>query len=139
MRGSFDKNKLKTIKGELENFEIVTLPGGKTNIDVLTFKLLGHNEKTALYLNNRQDYAQLIEKFKSKQQIEILYNDKGHVAADGFNLHIYQIEYGKEKLIDYDDITSTDKKVGRILYLVGLLFGLPIIYIYRHEKKKSSR
>ena len=139
LRGSIDKNELKTIKGDLENFEIVTIPGGKRNIDVLAFKVSGYTDKTALYLNSRQDYAAIIQKFNSKQKIQISYNALGGVAADGYNLHIYQIEYGDEILINYENITSTDKRVGKILYLVGLVFGLPIIYVYRQKRKKSSR
>jgi hypothetical protein len=90
-------------------------------------------------LNSRQDYATIIQKFNSKQKIQISYNNQGGVAADGYNLHIYQLEYGDEILINYENITSTDKRVGKILYLVGLVFGLPIIYVYRQKRKKSSR
>ena len=139
LRGSIDKNELKTIKGDLENFEIVTIPGGKRNIDVLAFKVSGYTDKTALYLSSRQDYAAIMQKFNSKQKIQISYNDQGGVAAAGYNLHIYQIEYGDEILINYENNTSTDKRVGKILYLVGLVFGLPIIYLYRQKRKKSSR
>ena len=138
LRGSIDKKELKTIKGDLEYFEIVTIPAGKRNIDVLTFKVSGNSDKTALYLSSRQDYESLIQKFKSRQKIQISYNDKGGVAADGYNLHIYQIEYGDEILINYENKTSTDKRVGKILYLVGLVFGLPIIYVYRQKRKKAA-
>ncbi len=135
LRGSIKNSELKTIKGDLEYFEIVTIPGGKRNIDVLTFKLSGHTDKTALYLNSRQDYDPLIEKLKLKQEIQISYNDKGNVAADGYNLHIFQIEYEDDILISYEKTTSTDKRVGKILYLVGLIFVLPIIYVSRQKAK----
>ncbi len=138
-RGSIDISKLKTIEGKLESYKVVTIPGGKRNIDVLTFNVSGYSDRTALYLNSREDYNSLIEKFNSNDNIKIIYNDKGGVAADGYNLHIYQIEFGDETLINFDKTTSTDKKVGKVLYLVGLVFGLPIIYLYRQEKKKSSR
>lgn len=137
LRGSIDKNELKTIKGDLENFEILTIAGSKRNIDVLAFKVSGYTDKTALYLNSRQDYDSITQKFSTKQIIQILYNDKGGVGDDGYNLNIYQIVYGDEILINYKNITSTDKKVGEFLYLVGLLFGLTIIYVYRQKKKKS--
>jgi uncharacterized membrane protein SpoIIM required for sporulation len=138
LRGSIDKNELKTIKGDLENFEIVTIPGGKRNIDVLALKVSGYPDKAALYLNCRQDYATIMQKFNSKQKIQISYHDQGRVAADGYNLHIYQLVYGDEILINYKNITSTNKRVGKILYLVGLVFGLPIIYVYRQKRKKSA-
>ena len=138
LRGSIDKNELKTIKGDLENFEIVTIPEGKRNIDVLALKVSGYTDKAALYLNCRQDYATIMQKFNSKQKIQISYHDQGRVAADGYNLHIYQLVYGDEILINYENITSTNKRVGKILYLVGLVFGLPIIYVYRQKRKKSA-
>lgn len=139
LRGSIDKNELKTIQGDLEKFEIVTIPADERNIDVLAFKVSGYTEKAALYLNSRQDYTPIIQKFNSKQKIQISYNDQGEVAADGYNLHIYQLKYGDEILFNYKNITSIDKRVGKILYLVGLIFGLPIIYVYRQKRKKSSR
>ena len=139
LRGSIDKNELKTIKGDLENFEIVTIPGGKRNIDVLALKVSGYTDKAALYLNCRQDYATIMQKFNSKQKIQISYHDQGRVAADVYNLHIYKLVYGDEILINYENITFTNKRVGKILYLVGLVFGLPIIYVYRQKRKKSSR
>ena len=120
--------------GEMEGGGIEVSEG-----DVLTFKVSGYSDRTALYLNSREDYNSLIEKFNPNDNIKIIYNDKGGVAADGYNLHIYQIEFGDETLIHYEKKTSTDKKVGKILYLVGLVFGLPIIYLYRQKKKKSSR
>lgn len=135
LRGSNGEGELKTIKGELQQFEIITIPAERRNIDILTFKISGYNDKTALYLNNRKDYVPLIDKFKSRHPIEISYNDKGGVAADGFNLHIHKIKYGNEKLIDFDKITSTDKRVGKILYFIGLIFLLSIIYVYRQQKK----
>jgi cbb3-type cytochrome oxidase subunit 3 len=136
LRGSVDIKELKTIKGDLEFYDIVTIPDGKRMIDVLSFKIVGYPDKTALYLNSRQDYESLIEKFKSKQPISIIYNSKGGIAADGYNLHIYHIKYGAETLIDYKKITSTDKKIGKILHIVGLIFVLPIIYVYRQKKRK---
>ena len=139
LKGSIDKNNLKTIQGNLDYYEIVTIPANNRNIDVLTFQISGYQDRTALYLSSRQDYNPIIEKFKSIQKIKILYNDKGDVAADGHNLHIYQIQYGKEILIDYGNKTSTDIKVGKILFFIGLIFGLPIIYVCRQEKKESIR
>jgi hypothetical protein len=139
LRGSIDISKLKRIEGKLDSYKIVTIPGHKQKIDVLTFNVSGYSDRTALYLNSRQDYSPLIEKFNTNEKIKIVYNDKGGLAADGYNLHIYQIDYGNETLIHFDKITSTDKKVGVILYFVGLIFGLPIIYLFGQKRKKSSR
>lgn len=138
LRGSIDKSKLRTIEGNLDSFKIVTIPGNKHKIEVLTFNVSGYSDKTALYLNSRQDYKSLIEKFNTNNKIKIIYNHKGGLAADGYNLHIHQIDYDNETLIYFDKIASKDKKVGVILYLVGFVFGLPIIYLYQQKRKNSS-
>lgn len=138
LQGSIDKTDLKTITSDLESYEIVRIPGSRRMIDVLAFKLVGYTDKTALYLNRIENYNPIISKFQTKKPITIIYNSKGRVAKDGYNLHIYHIDYGNETLINYKKITSTDKLVGGILYLIGLVFGLPIIYVFRQERKKKK-
>jgi hypothetical protein len=138
LHGSIDKKDLKTISSDLESYEIVRIPGSKRMIDILAFKLVGYTDKTALYLNSIENYNPIIAKFQTKKPITIIYNSKGGVTKDGYNLHIYQIDYGNETLIDYKKITSTDQHVGGILYLIGIIFGLPIIYVYRQEKTKKK-
>jgi hypothetical protein len=138
VRGAIDKNKLKTIEGELESYEILNISQGRKTIDILALKIGGYSDKIALYLNTWQDYLPLIEKFKLNKQIKVLYNDKGGVAAGGFNLHIYQIESRDEILIDYGKVKLRDTKLGIIAYLAGLFFCLPAIYVYKETKKYKN-
>jgi hypothetical protein len=107
IRDSVDKGKLKSISGELELYDIVTIPGHKQMIDVMNLKVKGHDDKVALYLNSKKEYLPLIEKFKTRQPITVIYNDKDGVASDGYNLHIYEISYGNETIIEYGNKTST--------------------------------
>lgn len=133
IRGTLDKSKLKTISGDLEFYDIVEISGHKHRIDVLTLKVKGHDDKVALYLNSEKEYLPILEKFEIKQAITILYNDKGGKRSEGYNLHIYEIVYGNEIIFDYSEATSTDKKVTVILYIVGLICIIPLLYVVRNK------
>lgn len=133
IRGSIDKSKLKTISGELEFYEIVKIPGHKHMIDIMSLKVKGHDDKVALYLNSKKEYLPLFEKFKIIQPITIIYNDKGGVASDGFNLHIYEIVYGDEIILDYVKKTTKANIIGIILYIFGLIFCIPLFYATRQK------
>jgi hypothetical protein len=139
MRGSKSREELKVIQGDLESYEIITIPASRRMIDILTFSLSGQEEKTALFLNSREDYKPFIDKFQTDQTIKIMYDASGVIDASGYNLHIYQIDYGAETLLDYTDKTSTDKRVAKIIFIIGLIFALPALYIFRQEKRISSR
>jgi hypothetical protein len=138
-RGSIDKANLKVISGDLEYYEIINIDDGARKIDILTFKIKGLIDRPALYLNNREKYKPFIDQFQTKKVIKIMYNDKGHSIPEGYNLHIFQIDYGMETLINYNETTDRDKNVGKVLFIVGIIFGLPIIYIYRKEKREKRK
>lgn len=133
MRGSVDKSKLKTISGDLEFYDIVEITGSKQIIEVMTLKVKGHNDKVALYLNSKKEYLPFFEKFKIRQAITILYNDKSGKTSEGYNLDIYEIVYGKEIIFDYSEKKSADKKVALILYIAGFICLIPLLYIVRNK------
>lgn len=137
-RGSIDKEDLKLIFGRLNDWGITEIKGHKHNIDVLYFNVANSIDRPALYLNTRKDYEPIVNKIFKGGEIKILYNDKGLNASEGYNLHIYQIEFNNEILIDYDSISNRDKKVGKILYIVGLIFMIPILIVYRQDKIKTK-
>lgn len=138
LRDSIKKDDLKVISGELTDWRIVEIPGYRQMIDVLTFNVKNHSDKVALYLNSFEDYKPLTDKFEKGKLIKILYNDKGHVAKDGYNLHVYEIIYDQAVLLDYNKRTQRGKTVGLILYGVGLLFGLPLLFFIRTERKRKA-
>lgn len=133
INSSIDKSKLKTISGELEFYDIVKILGSKQIIDVMVLKVKGHDDKVALYLNSEKEYLPLFEKFKIIQPITVIYNDKDDVTSDGHNLHIYEITYGKEIIIDYNEKANTAKAVAIILYITGLICCIPLIYVIRQK------
>jgi hypothetical protein len=133
MRSSIDKSKLKSISGELELYNIVRIHGHKHMIDVMSLKVREHDDKVALYLNSKKEYLPLFEKFKIKQPITVIYNDKGGVGSEGYNLNIFEIVYGNEIIVDYSKKTYTNKTVAIVLYIVGLIFCIPLIYVIRQK------
>jgi hypothetical protein len=136
LRDSIAKDDLKVISGELSDWSIVEIPGSRQMIDVLTLNIKDHTDKVALYLNSIEDYKPLTDKFVKGKLIQISYNDRGHVAKDGYNLHVYEIIYDNKVLLDFYKRTQKGKTVGLILYGVGLLFGLPLLFIIKKREKE---
>lgn len=111
----------------------------KYKIPVLEFIVDNSNDRLGLYLNSRNDYEPIIEKIKNKDKIiTITYLDSWGETEEGINLHLYNIDYGKDNLINIDNITKTDRNVGMILYLVGLLFFSAIFLVKRPENRKKA-
>ncbi|GAB7089354.1 hypothetical protein [Marinifilum fragile] len=143
IKGSKEAKDLKTISGRLIDFEISEIKV-HSNLNtykrpILQFFIENSNDKLGLYLSSRQDYDSIIEKIKNKdKQIEITYLDSWGKVEDGINLHIYNIQYGQETIINLEKRTSTDKKVGMIFYIIGLIFGSTILIAIRQEKRKKS-
>ncbi len=127
IRESIPKDKLKVITGELISWNIINIPAPKRNIDILTFDIKNHREKIALYLNSIESYKPLTNKLIEGKKIEILYNDKGCTAEEGYNLHVYEIKFENQILLDYNKKTRKGKIVGLVLYGIGFLFSIPLI------------
>jgi hypothetical protein len=140
LRDSVKKEELKVISGELTDWQIIEIPGYRQMIDILTFGIKENNEKVALYLNSKEDYNPLTDKFEKGGSIKILYNDKGHIAKGGFNLHVYEIIYENEILLEFRKTTQRGMTVGLILFGVGAIFGFYLIFVIKKEfeRKKSS-
>ncbi len=143
IRGSKNDSDLKTVSGRLLDFKITEVTKystlNKYKIPILEFKIENSIDRVGLYLNSRQDYEPIIDIIKDKDKtIEVTYLDSWKKTKEGINLHIYNIDYGESNLISIDKIKRTDKKVGLILYLVGLLFLSTIFIVKRQEKKKKA-
>lgn len=138
IRGSKTSDDLKTISGQLIDYKISEVTRytnlKKYEIPVLEFQIQSFDKRIGLYLNSRKDYEPIIDMIKDKDKIiTITYLDSWGVTEESINLHIYNIDYGKDNLINIDKITRTDKKVGMILYLVGLIFLSTIFLVKRTE------
>jgi len=136
--GSKTTDDLKTISGQLIDYKISEVTRytnlKKYEIPVLEFKIQSFDKRIGLYLNSRKDYKPIIDMIKDKDKIiTITYLDSWGVTEEGINLHVYNINYGNDNLINIDKITRTDKKVGMILNLVGLIFLSTIFLVKRPE------
>ena len=135
---SIPKDKLKIISGELTNWSIVNITGSRRNIDVLTFNIKNHTERVALYLNSIDSYKPLTEKLEKGKRIDILYNERGHSVKEGYNLHVYEIKFENQILLDYNKKTRKGKNVGLVLYGLGLPFGIALILTLKKRKQKRN-
>lgn len=136
IHGSKTSNDLKTISGRLTDYKISEVTRKKYKIPILEFQIQNFDKRMGLYLNSRKDYEPIIDKIKNKDKIiTITYLDSWDVTKEGVNLHIYNIDYGKDNLLNFDNITKTDRNVGLILYLVGLLFLSTIFLVKRPENR----
>ena len=143
IRGSKNADDLTTVSGRLLDFKITQVTKHSTlniyDVPVLEFVIENTNERLGLYLNSRESYEPLIDKIKDKDKIiKISYLDSWKKTEEGINLHIYNIDYGESNLINIDKKKRTDKKVGIILYCVGLLFISTIFIAKRQEKNKKA-
>lgn len=107
IRGSKTSDDLNTISGQLIDYRIseVTkyINQKKYKIPVLEFQIQNSDKRLGLYLNTRKDYEPIINKIKKKDKIiKITYLDTWGVTEEGINLHIYNIDYGEDNLINIE-------------------------------------
>lgn len=143
IRGSKTSDDLKTISGQLIDYkisEVTRYTNLKTyKIPVLEFQIQNFDKRIGLYLNSRKDYEPIIDMIKDKDKIiTIAHLDSWSETEEGINLHIYNIDYGKDNLVNFDKKTRTDRKVGMILYLVALIFLSTIFLVKRPESRKKA-
>ena len=143
IRGSKTSNDLKIISGQLIDYKITEVTRytnlKRYKIPVLEFQIQSFDKRIGLYLNSRNDYEPIIEKIRNKDEIiEITYLDSWAATEEGINLHIYSIVYGRNNLINIEKKTMTDRNVGFILNLVGVLFLSAIFFVKRPEKKAAA-
>ncbi len=143
IRGSKTSDDLKTISGQSTDYKISEVTRytnlKKYKIPVLEFQIQSFEKRIGLYLNSRKDYDPIIDKIRDKDKIiTITYLDSWGETEEGINMHIYNIDYGKDNLINIDKKTRTDKKVGMILYLVGLIFLSTIFLVKSPENRKKA-
>ncbi|MFT6216685.1 MAG: hypothetical protein ACJAS3_003100 [Roseivirga sp.] len=136
INGSTDLNELTKFEGKLINIGTTVttdLKGRKS--DIMYFNLQGLNQTLGLYHNTKKDYDFYINRLKKGDLIKVYFNAGGG-KAENINLHVFQLEHEGEILLDHERVTRTDREVGLILYLVGLIFSIAPIWFYRTKMKK---
>ena len=138
VRSNKDFNEFKKSTGQVEKIWIDVskkLKGG--SVDVLLFKINGIDQILGIYHNNKADYQQYIEKIHLSDILTVYYDENGRRTFQRYNFHVYQLEKDGQILLDKEKINRTDKKVGLILYGVGLLFSIAPIWFYKKIQKKN--
>lgn len=103
--------------------------------DILLFKIQGLEPVVGIYHNTIEDYDFYLERIKPKDVITIYFDQQGGKTIEGYNLHTYQLEKDGEVLLDKAGRNRTYRKVGLILYGVGLIFSIGPIWFYRKKMR----
>jgi hypothetical protein len=135
-RGSTELDELTEYEGRLSNIGTtvtIDLKGRKS--DIMYFNLHGLQQTLGIYHNTKEDYNLYLERISNGDPIKVYFNANG-VKAENINLHVYQLEHDGEILLEHGSQTRTYRKVGLILYLVGLVFSIAPIWFYRTKMRK---
>jgi hypothetical protein len=138
LRNYNSKDRLTYISGELLNWKITTTTGFRQIIDVLTFDIKGNSTQAAIYLSSKNDYKSILDKLEKGKNIKILIDKNGPLTKEGYNLHIYEIIFNSEVLVDYNSIVNQDQKLAIILYSFGLTFASFIFIPMIKARKKIN-
>lgn len=136
LRGSTELNELTEFEGQLTNIGTTVttdLKGRKS--DIMYFNLQGLNQTLGIYHNTKSDYAQYLERLTKGDVVKVYFNADGS-KAENINLHVFQLEHNSEILLEHVRLTRTYRKVGLILYAVGLVFSIAPIWFYRTKIQK---
>ncbi len=135
-RGSTELNELTEFEGRLTNIGTTVatdLKGRKS--DIMYFNLQGLRQTLGIYHNTKSDYDSYLERISKGDQVKVYFNSNGFMA-ENINLHVFQLEHDGEILLEHESRTRTFRKVGLILYLVGLVFSIAPVWFYRTKMKK---
>jgi hypothetical protein len=80
-----------------------------------------------------------INKIHKRDRVRIMYDKTGQEVYEGFNLHIYQLEYDGEILIDKDDVNKRDSTFSKIMFGLGLAFMLWPVLLYGYIRKNNAK
>jgi hypothetical protein len=101
--------------------------------DILYFTINGLDKKLGIYHSKKADYDFYLNRIVPGDKIKVYFDESGGETTEGFNLHVFQLEEDGEILLDKEGRNQTDRKVGLILYGVGLLFSIGPIWFYRKK------
>jgi hypothetical protein len=136
LRGSTDLNELTEFEGILTDIgttETTDLKGRQS--DVMYFNMKGLNQTLGIYHNTKKDYDFYLNRLTKGDLIRVYFN-AGGFKAESINLHVFQLEHDGQILLEHERLTKTFRKVGLILYIVGLVFSIAPIWFYRTKMRK---
>jgi hypothetical protein len=101
--------------------------------DILLFKIEGLEQVIGIYHSTMADYDYYLEQIHPKDIVTVYFDETGGKTFEGYNLHVYQLEKEGEVLLDKEGLNRADRKVGLILYGVGLLFSIAPVWFYQKK------
>jgi len=132
-----DFNDLKMYTGQVERIwtDISKNVKGRAS-DILLFKIQGLEQEVGIYHSTKAHYDFYLERIHPTDKVAIYFDEQGGKTFEGYNLHVYRLEKDGQILLDKERINKTDRKVGLVLYGVGLLFSIAPIWFYRKKMRK---
>lgn len=103
--------------------------------DILLLRIQGLEQTIGIYHNTKADYDFYREKIHHGDNVTIYFDEHGGKTFEGYNLHVYQLEKDGDVLLDKEKLNRTYRKVGLILYGVGLVFSMAPIWFYRKKMR----
>jgi hypothetical protein len=136
-RSNTDFVDLARLEGRVEAIGVTQSHGPKRTVDVLYFKIEGLQQTLGIYHNTLQDYQRYLTEIQVGDRVKVWYDKAGPATQEGINLHVFQVEKGQETLLEKEKRNKTDRRVGLILYGIGILFAFPAIWFYQKKVKKG--
>ncbi|HTJ51197.1 MAG TPA: hypothetical protein VL443_17170 [Cyclobacteriaceae bacterium] len=131
VRSNVDFDDLKAYEGRVSDIGTTVTRNLKGQPkDILYFNLDGLKPTLGIYHNTKKDYDYYLNKIHSGDIVKVYYNENGIETSENINLHVYQLEMNNEILLSKVQLNATDRRVGLILYGVGLLFSIAPIWFY---------
>jgi hypothetical protein len=137
LRGSTQLNELTKFEGQLTNIGTTVttdLRGRKS--DTIYFNLHRLNQTLGIYHNTKSDYGSYLERLTNWELVKVYFDADGS-KADNINWHVFQLEHNGQILLDHGRLPKTFRKVGLILYAIGLVFSIAPIWFYRTKIRKK--
>ena len=135
IRSNKDFGDLRIYEGQIDEIgtTITEIPIIGKPKDILYFTIKGLDNKLGIYHNTKADYDFYLNRIAPGDTVKVYFDEFGGKTMENTNLHVFQLEKDGEILLDKDELNKTDKKVGLILYGVGLLFSIGPIWFYRKK------
>jgi len=137
IRSNKDFGDLRIYEGQIDEIgtTITEIPVVGKPKDILYFTFNGLDKKLGIYHNTKADYDFYLDKIVPGDRVKVYYDEFGSETMENINLHVYQLEKDGEVLLDKGKLNKTDRKVGLILYGVGLLCSIAPIWFYRTKMR----
>jgi len=140
IRSNKDFDDLRMFKGEIKTIGTtvtkIPYPLKDKQKDILYFTLKGLDTRLGIYRNTKLDYEFYLNKINPGDIVKVYFDEQGTETMENINLHVFQLEKDAEILLDKGKRNRTDRKVGLVLYGVGLLFSIAPIWFYLKKMRK---